>query len=110
VRSERARLKREIRAGEADLTMLLATPPECARSATVAEILLAVPGIGKAGLRRILTSCRIHPGARLAALSERQRGELVEATLIRGKNRSGSEERGGMKNATGGCARCPPRT
>jgi hypothetical protein len=73
VRSERARLKAALRAGELRAAPLLLDPPECLRSASVAEVLLAVPGIGEVKVRRLLQSAGLSPGRKLERLSARQR-------------------------------------
>lgn len=84
IRSERARLKAALRAGEARATPLLLDPPPCLQSASVAEVLLAVPGIGEVKVRRLLRSCGLSAGRKLEGLSERQREELVAALGTRG--------------------------
>jgi guanylate kinase len=76
VRSQRARLKRELAAGQIELTQVLADPPACAASAKIRELLLRVPGIGPAKADRALTRCRIAAAKTLASLSNRQRAEL----------------------------------
>ena len=84
VRSERARVKAALRAGGLRVTELIADPPECLGSASLAEVLLAVPGVGKARLRRVLNACRLSPAQKLANLTARQREELVRALGERG--------------------------
>jgi hypothetical protein len=78
IRSQRARLKRELAAGHIELTQVLADPPPCAASAKIRELLLVVPGIGPAKADRALTQCRIAAAKTLAGLSNRQRTELSE--------------------------------
>jgi hypothetical protein len=77
IRSERARLKAALRAGEERLAPLLLNPPPCLQSASVAEVLLAVPGIGEVKVRRLLLSCRVSPGRRFDGLSARQREDMA---------------------------------
>lgn len=84
IRSERARLKAALRAGELRAAPLFLDPPECLRSASVAEVLMAVPGIGEAKVRRLLQSARLSPGRKLERISTRQREELVAALGARG--------------------------
>jgi hypothetical protein len=79
VRSDRAELKAALRRGELRAGDLIAAPPRCLESAGVTEVLLAVPGLGKVKVRRLLTMCRISPAKRLRDLTERQRVELVRA-------------------------------
>ena len=71
-----AHLKRDLAAGQIELTQVLAGPPPCAASAKIRELLLAVPGIGPAKADRALTHCRIAAAKTLADLSNRQRTEL----------------------------------
>lgn len=78
IRTQRARLKRELAAGRIELTRVLADPPPCAASAKIRELLLVVPGIGPAKADRALTHCRIAAAKTLAGLSYRQRAELGE--------------------------------
>jgi hypothetical protein len=77
VRVARARLKRELSANKVDLASILRAPPACVQTATLSELLRAVPGLGPVRTRRPLTRCRISETKTLAGLSDRQRGELV---------------------------------
>jgi hypothetical protein len=78
IRTERSVIKAALRAGEARAAPLLLDPPDSLQTASVAEVLLAVPGVGQVKLRRLLTSCRLSPGSKLGRLSVRQRQELVQ--------------------------------
>lgn len=77
IRSERAKLKRDLKAGKQLITVLLASPPEYLRTAKVADILISVPKFGRVKTNRILTQCRISPSKTIGGLSERQRVELT---------------------------------
>ena len=79
VRTERASLKRDLKAGRVRIETVLADPPECVHSAKVADIMLAVPRYGRVKVTKILQRCRISPSKTVIGLSERQRGELIEA-------------------------------
>ena len=79
VRTERATLKRDLKAGKARIEDVLANPPECVHSAKVADIMLAVPRYGRVKVAKILQRCRISPSKTVIGLSERQRGELIDA-------------------------------
>ena len=81
VRSRRAQLKRDLKAGRQKIHELLLHPPEYLQSAKVFDLLLAVPKYGRVKVNKILGQCRISPSKTLGGLSERQRGELV--TLMR---------------------------
>jgi hypothetical protein len=77
IRSARARLKRDLKAGRAHIHGVLLDPPEFLQNAKVSELLLAVPKYGRVKVNRLLTQCRISPSKTLGGLSERQRQELV---------------------------------
>lgn len=79
VRTERATLKRDLKAGRVRIEQVLADPPECVHSAKVADIMLAVPRYGRVKVSKILQRCRISPSKTVIGLSERQRGELIDA-------------------------------
>jgi hypothetical protein len=77
IRTQRARLKRDLKAGRAQIQVLLLDPPEYLLTAKVFDLLLAVPKYGRVKANRILTQCRISPSKTIGGLSERQRNELV---------------------------------
>lgn len=77
IRTERARLKRDLKAGRVNIHGLLLHPPPYLQTAKVFDLLLAVPKYGRVKANRILTQCRISPSKTIGGLSERQRGELV---------------------------------
>jgi hypothetical protein len=77
IRTRRARLKRDLKAGRASIHVLLLDPPEYLETAKVFDLLLAVPKYGRVKVNRILTQCRISPSKTVGGLSERQRNELV---------------------------------
>jgi S13-like protein len=77
VRSQRARLKRDLKAGRQPIHELLLDPPEFLETAKVFDLLLAVPKYGRVKVNKILTLCRVSPSKTIGGLSERQRRELV---------------------------------
>jgi hypothetical protein len=77
IRTRRASLKRDLKAGRTQIHGLLLDPPEYLQTAKVFDLLLAVPKYGRVKVNRILTQCRISPSKTIGGLSERQRGELV---------------------------------
>ncbi|MGZ6638305.1 MAG: integration host factor, actinobacterial type [Solirubrobacteraceae bacterium] len=81
VRSRRAQLKRDLKAGRQTIHVLLLEPPEYLETAKVFDLLLSVPKYGRVKVNRILNQCRIAPSKTLGGLSERQRREL--AALLR---------------------------
>ncbi len=77
IRSKRAKLKRDLKAGKANIQTLLLDPPKYVETAKVLDMLLAVPKYGRVKTNRILNQCRISPSKTIGGLSERQRSELV---------------------------------
>lgn len=77
IRTQRARLKRDLKAGRSQIHGLLLDPPDYVATAKVFDLLLAVPKYGRVKVNRILTHCRISPSKTIGGLSERQRNELV---------------------------------
>ncbi len=77
IRSSRAKLKRDLKAGKVPIESLLLKPPEFVLSAKAFDMMLAVPKYGRVKANRILTQCRISPSKTIGGLSERQRAELV---------------------------------
>lgn len=77
IRSARAQLKRDLKAGKVKIEQLLRAPPEYVLSAKAFDMIVAVPKYGRVKANKILTQCRISPSKTIGGLSERQRGELV---------------------------------
>jgi hypothetical protein len=77
IRTQRARLKRDLKAGRTRIHGLLLDPPDYLLTAKVFDLLLAVPKYGRVKVNRILTHCRISPSKTIGGLSDRQRNELV---------------------------------
>jgi len=77
IRSRRAQLKRDLKAGKATIEKLLLDPPDYVMSAKAFDMILAVPKYGRVEANKILAQCRISPSKTIGGLSERQRGELV---------------------------------
>lgn len=77
VRTRRAKLKRDLKAGRQPIHELLLEPPEYLETAKVFDLLLAVPKYGRVKVNKILTQCRISPSKTIGGLSQRQRAELV---------------------------------
>jgi hypothetical protein len=78
IRSRRAQLKRDLKAGRQPIHQLLLDPPEYLETAKVFDLLLAVPKYGRVKVNKILSTCRISPSKTIGGLSQRQRTELVE--------------------------------
>lgn len=77
IRTRRAQLKRDLKAGRVSIHTLLSEPPEYLETAKVFDMLLAVPKYGRVKVGKILQTCRISPSKTIGGLSERQRNELV---------------------------------
>ena len=77
IRSRRAQLKRDLKAGKAKIEGLLLDPPDYVLSAKAFDMIIAVPKYGRVKANKILTQCRISPSKTIGGLSQRQRGELV---------------------------------
>jgi hypothetical protein len=77
VRTRRAQLKRDLKAGRKSIDALLLDPPEYIETAKVFDILLTIPKYGRVKVGKVLTHCRIAPSKTIGGLSERQRRELV---------------------------------
>ena len=77
IRTQRARLKRDLKAGRVQIHGLLLDPPEYLLTAKAFDLLLAVPKYGRVKVNKVLLQCRISPSKTIGGLSQRQRTELV---------------------------------
>jgi hypothetical protein len=77
IRTKRAQLKRDLKAGRVSIHDLLLEPPEFIETAKVFDMLLAVPKYGRVKVNKILVQCRISPSKTIGGMSQRQRTELV---------------------------------
>lgn len=78
IRTRRAQLKRDLKAGREDFVELLLEPPEYIRTAKVFDLLLACPKWGRVKVNKLLGTCKVSPSKTVGGLSERQRRELAE--------------------------------
>ncbi|MCB0872410.1 MAG: hypothetical protein H6531_03980 [Actinobacteria bacterium] len=78
IRSLRAQLKRDLKAGQVSIIEIISTPPWFVESAKTFDMLMAVPKYGKVKATRFLNHCRISQGKTIGGLTERQRSELIE--------------------------------
>jgi hypothetical protein len=81
IRTQRAQLKRDLKAGSVSVHDLLFDPPSYIATAKVFDVLLAVPKYGRVKVNKVLVQCRISPSKTIGGLSPRQRTEL--AALLR---------------------------
>ncbi len=79
IRSQRARLKKDLAARRVTIDRLLLAPPEYVLTAKVFDMLMNVPKYGRVKANKVLRECRISPSKTIGGLSERQRRELVES-------------------------------
>src|SRR3954463_12546926 len=77
IRTRRATLKRDLKAGRTSIHDLLLSAPDYLEPAKVLDMLLAEPKYGRVKVNKILVQCRISPSKTIGGLSERQRTELV---------------------------------
>jgi S13-like H2TH domain len=77
IRASRAQLKKDLATGRVLIHDVLTTPPEFVQAERISVLLLAVPGYGPVCVSKLLAKARISESRRLAALTERQRGELL---------------------------------
>jgi hypothetical protein len=77
IRTARAQLKRDLKAGRRTIHDLLLEPPAYVETAKVFDMLLAVPKYGRVKVNKVLQLCRISPSKTIGGLSQRQRTELV---------------------------------
>lgn len=77
IRTARAELKRDLKAGRASFLDLVTDPPEWAATMKVYDALLATPKVGAVKANKVLAAARISPSKTLAGMTHRQRTELV---------------------------------
>ncbi len=77
IRTERAVLKRDLKAGRKSPHDLLLSPPEWLESMKIFDFLFALPKIGRVKANKILQVSRISPSKTIGGLSARQRAEIV---------------------------------
>lgn len=77
IRSARAQLKRDLKAGRTSLAAIIMDPPDWLETAKLFELLLATPKYGRVKANKVLTSVRISPSKTIGGLSDRQRTEVA---------------------------------
>lgn len=85
VRSNRAVLKRDIKAGRKDPIDLLLNPPQYIETMKIFDLLMATPKYGRTKVNKILSQGRISPSKTIGGITSRQRDELL--CLLRRKRR-----------------------
>lgn len=79
IRFARADAKRELKNGEKNIYGLLMDPSEELKGAKVEEMLLAVRGMGRVKVTRILREAGVSRSKTLVGLTHGQRDRLLEA-------------------------------
>ena len=69
IRTKRAQLKRDLKAGKMKVEKLLLDPPDWVLSAKAFDMILAVPKYGRVKANKILNECRISPSKTIGGLS-----------------------------------------
>lgn len=77
VRTRRAVLKRDLKAGRVRLKDILLEPPAWVETMKMLDLLLAAPKYGRVKANKALRSCFVSPSKTVGGLSTRQRAELV---------------------------------
>ncbi len=79
IRSQRAQLKRDLKAGWTPIAIaeLLLEPPEYLETAKVYDLLLAMPKVGRVRVNKWLRNAGVSPSKTLSGLTARQRRELI---------------------------------
>ena len=77
IRSYRANLKLDLKAGRVHVADLLNNPPEKIHTMKVFDLLIATPKLGRVKVNKALNRCRISPSKTVGGLSPRQRDELL---------------------------------
>lgn len=78
VRFARADVKRRLKSGELGVYELLMNPSEELEGAKVEEMLLAIRGMGRVKVGRVLKQAEISRSKTLIGLTHRQRDRLIE--------------------------------
>lgn len=77
IRTRRAQLKRDLKAGRASARDVLLEPPEWVGTMKAFDLLLAVPKYGRVKVSKVLSQARMSPSKSVGGMSQRQRTELV---------------------------------
>jgi hypothetical protein len=79
IRRLRAQDKVKIKARELDARELLQSPPEYWESAHIADVLRALPGVGRTKVTRILQNEQVSPSRTLQGLTDAQVSRIAGA-------------------------------
>lgn len=84
IRTYRADLKRDLKAGRANIIHILGANEidPMLETMKLFDLILAVPTYGRVKVNKILQVCRISPTKTLGGLSKRQRAELISKLCL----------------------------
>jgi len=77
IRTYRANLKRDVKAGRANIVDLLNDPPSKIETMKIYDLLLSTPKMGRVKVNKLLRACRISPSKTVGGMSPRQRDEIL---------------------------------
>lgn len=77
IRKKRAQLKRDLKAGRANVVDHLIEPEEWLESMKIMDLILAIPKYGRVKMNHVLMMSRISPSKTVGGLSQRQRTEVA---------------------------------
>lgn len=77
IRTERAVLKRDLKAGRRSVIDLLLEPPDWLENMKIRDLLLSVPKYGRVKVDKVLRQIQISPSKTVGGLSPRQRTEIA---------------------------------
>jgi hypothetical protein len=77
IRTARAVLRRDLKAGNESIVAVLEDPPAWCETAHVIDLLLAVPKFGQVKVHRVLSQCCVSSRKTIGGLSDRQRADLI---------------------------------
>jgi hypothetical protein len=83
IRTRRAQLKKDLKAGRVLLADALLSQEDWFQTMRVREILCAVPGIGETEARRAMSCCLLGYSVQLGTLTAERRRELLKALIER---------------------------
>lgn len=83
IRTQRAKLKKDLKAGRVKISVLILDPPEWLLTCRLFDLLLATPKYGRVKTNRVMNLCRVSPSKTLGGMTERQRKELVTQLSVR---------------------------
>lgn len=77
IRSRRAQLKRDLKAGRIRLADMVAEPPGWLADAKLFDMLLSVPKCGNSKATKMIKAARVAASKTIGGLSDRQRTDII---------------------------------